>query len=91
MLPISLKAADIFNMSFGQVFVAGQLQGQTDLVRPSRWRLLVNGQEMAELEAVGEQLPKEGRLNQRVVSYKGNIDTSVLDLAKDEVILLKIE
>lgn len=87
---VSLKAIDIFNMSFGQVFVAGSLEGQAEWVRPSRWKLFVNGKEIAELEAVGEQLPKEALSKQRIVSYKGRIDTAALDMAKDEVLLLKV-
>lgn len=87
---IFLKAADIFNMSFGQVFVAGHLEGQTALVRPSRWKLVVNGQEVAELEAVGEQLPKGALSTQRVISCKGSIDTAAMDLTTDEVLLIKM-
>lgn len=87
---IFLKAADIFNMSFGQVFVAGHLEGQTALVRPGWWKLVVNGQEVAELEAVGEQLPKGASSTHRVVSYKGSIDTGALNLATDEVLLIKM-
>jgi hypothetical protein len=88
---ISLRASDIFNMSFGQVFVAGSLEGESALIGPSRWKLLINNQEIAELEAIGEQLPKGARSGQRVVSYKGQIDTSALNLASDNVILVKVE
>ena len=92
MNPASLKATDIFNMSFGQVFVAGTLEGHEELVHSSRWRLVINGTEVAELEALGEQLPKGPRAsNQRIVTYKGSIDTTTLNLTKDKVLLLKIE
>ena len=77
-------------MPFGQVIVAGHLEGQTALVRPGRWKLVVNGQEVAELEAVGEQLPKGASSTQRVISYKGSIDTDALDLTTDEVLLIKM-
>jgi hypothetical protein len=87
---VLLKAFDVFNMSFGQVFVAGQLEGQSELVRPSRWKLVVNGKEVTELEAVGEQLPKSALSTKRVVAYKGSIDMTGLDLAKDEMLLLKV-
>ncbi len=91
MNPISLQAAAIFNMSFGQVFVAGGLEGEPALIGPSRWKLFVNNQEIAELEAIGEQLPKGTQPGQRVVSYKGQIDTSAIDFAYDKVVLLKVE
>ena len=91
MKTISLKAAAIFNMSFGQVFVAGKLDGPDELVRASRWKLIINGKEVAELEAIGEQLPQKNVPHQRVISYKGTIDTKAFDLATDEVLLLKME
>lgn len=91
MKPVSLRAAAIFNMSFGQVFIAGGLEGSPALIGPSRWQLLVNGQHIADLEAVGEQLPKGGRPDQRVIAYKGQLDTSTIDVAADEVILLKVD
>ena len=77
-------------MSFVQVFVAGKLDGGPELVGAGRWKLFVNGKELAELEAIGEQFPKGLPLNQRVVSYKGHIDTSTLNLAEDEVLLLNV-
>lgn len=90
MNPISLRVADIFNMSFGQVFVVGELEGESALIGPSRWKLFVNDQETAELEAVGEQLPKGGRPNQRVIAFKGQLDAAAINPANDEVILLKV-
>lgn len=91
MKKISLKAFDIFNMSFGQVFVAGHIEGQTELVRSGPWKLVVNGKEVAELEAVGEQFPKGASASRRVVSYKGSIDTATFNLATDEVVLFKVQ
>ena len=91
MKAISLTVIDIFNMSFGQVFVAGIVEGQDELVRPSQWKLLVNGKEVAELKAIGEQLPKGNIPNQRIISYQGSIDTTQFDVKRDEVILLKVE
>jgi hypothetical protein len=91
MKAISLKAADIFNMSFGQVFVAGQLEGTDELVRPGRWKLFVNDEEVGELDAVGEQLPKGAPAGQRVVAYQGRIDTTSLDLRQDKVVLIRVD
>lgn len=70
--------------------MASNLEGQTALVRPGRWQLVVNGQEVAEVEAVGEQIPKGAFSTHRVISYKGSIDTAALDLAANEVLLIKM-
>lgn len=90
MAAVSLKALDIFNMSSGQVFVAGRIEGAPQFIRPSLWKLFVNGREVKDLEAIGEQLPKNSLPNQRVISYKGNIDTAAINLTEDEVVLVKV-
>ena len=77
-------------MSFGQVFIAGEVSGEPARIGPGRWQLFVNGRAVAELEAVGEQLLKGSRTTQRVIAYQGQIDTRAIDLPRDEVTLVRV-
>ena len=79
----TLKVAAVFNRSFGQVFVAGRLENHPQLVSPGSWLLTVNGQAVAELVAVGEQLHPNPAT--RVVGFRGQLAATLFDLTTDDV------
>ncbi|RPD49732.1 hypothetical protein DNI29_02725 [Hymenobacter sediminis] len=89
MKAVFIKVSDIFNMSFDQVFIAGQLEGQTDFVTSGKWKLFVNGSATADLEALGERRVGNKALTDRVVAFKGQLDKTLFDLNKDEVVLVQ--
>ncbi|UOQ53529.1 hypothetical protein [Hymenobacter cellulosivorans] len=86
---VFIKVSDVFNMSFDQVFIAGQLKGQIGFVTPGKWKLFVNGSATADLEAIGERRGSNTSLTDRVVAFKGQLDKTLFDLHKDEVLLIQ--
>jgi hypothetical protein len=91
MKPVFLKVSDFFNMSFNQVFVAGQVEGQDQFITPGKWKLFVNGNALVDLEAIGERRVAGKGPTDRVIMFKGQLNTMLFDLTKDEVVVIRQE
>ena len=89
-----MLVTNVFNMSFGKAFIVGQIEGEDDFIKRSKWRLFINKQFVDELDIEGEQLPlrKANTVsNERVLAATKHIDKSIIQIGTDHVVLEKVE
>ena len=89
-----MLVTNIFNMSFGKAFFVGQIEGETDFVRRSKWKLFVNNQFVEELDIEGEQLPLSKTnvvSSERVLAVTKHIDKASLQIGNDDIRLEKVD
>lgn len=76
----TMQVKEIFILSDGKVILFGPLTGSTDLIRPGKWKLLVDKVEYAVVDISGEQI-----MTRRAVKSEYRAISTYTALKKEEL------